>query len=205
MVAFALQCLKILDPSVWKLREDGLVPDDLDAVLSTFPPEVSRAQNFYSLNDTFIIDFSHIRLTFCIITEQVVGRLRFYGLVVEQRGTQTRRPAYTGAYYCKVYKSPSSIDGYNNKFVGSALVRFERSTLPEHKGTRTVVLRFLKIITPVKCVIPFYDSHIVSPEEGELYRRRRAGKPIDLLNPPVWSVNIDKSVTFRSFQLLWDT
>ena len=98
-----------------------------------------------------------------------------------------------------------SIDGYNNKFVGSALVRFERSTLPEHKGTRTVVLRFLKIITPVKCVIPFHDSHIVSPEEGELYRRRRVGKPIDLLNPPVWSVNIDKSVTFRSFQLLWDT
>ena len=98
-----------------------------------------------------------------------------------------------------------SIDGYNNKFVGSALVRFERSTLPEHKGTRTVVLRFLKIITPVKCVIPFNDSHIVSPEEGELYRRRRVGKPIDLLNPPVWSVNIDKSVTFRSFQLLWDT
>ncbi|TFK46230.1 hypothetical protein OE88DRAFT_1812065 [Heliocybe sulcata] len=32
-------------------------------------------------------------------------------------------------------------------FAGRALVQFERSTLPEHKGTRTVVLRILKVMT----------------------------------------------------------
>ena len=56
---------------------------------------------------------------------------------------------------------------YSNKFVlGSALARFERSTFPEHKGTRTVVLRFLKIILPLKCVIPLYDGYVVPSKEG---------------------------------------
>ena len=84
------------------------------------------------------------------------------------------------------------------------MVRFERSTLPEHEGTRTVVLRFLKIMTPVKCVIPLYDGYIVPPKEGELHRRsrtREAGK----LNPRVWSANIDKGARLRGLQLLWDT
>ena len=94
-----------------------------------------------------------------------------------------------------------SIDD-SNKFVGSALVRFERSTLPDHKGTRTIVLRFLKIITPVKCVIPLYDGYIVRPKEGELYRKLTKAKD---LSPPPWSANIDKSVPLRGLQLLWDT
>ena len=87
-----------------------------------------------------------------------------------------------------------------NEFVGSALVRFERSTIPDHKGTRTVVLRFLKIITPVECVIPHYAGKIVQPEEGELHRRMRKAVPL------VWSIDIDKdeSVRARGLQLLWD-
>ena len=64
----------------------------------------------------------------------------------------------------------------SHDFIGSALVRFERSTLPEHEGARTVVLRFLKIITPVKCVIPLYDGYISCPKEGELHQRRRQTK-----------------------------
>ena len=82
------------------------------------------------------------------------------------------------------------------------MARFERSTLPEHNGTRTVVLRFLKIITPVKCVIPLYDGRIVPPEEEELHRRYPKGVK---LKPRVWSVNIDKSPGARCLQILWDT
>ena len=95
--------------------------------------------------------------------------------------------------------------------VGSALARFERSTLPDHYGTRTVVLRFLKIITPVKCVVPLYDGSIAPPREGELYRRsspkynRRTRKVIDGLYPPVWSSNIDKHAMMRGLHLIWDT
>ena len=89
-----------------------------------------------------------------------------------------------------------------NKSAGSAFVRFERSTLLKHKDTRTIVLRFLKLMTPVKCVKPLYDGYIMPPKEGELHRRSR--KAIDKLNPPVWSANIDKIILYRSLQLLWD-
>ena len=88
-------------------------------------------------------------------------------------------------------------------FVGSALARFERSTLPEHKGTRTIVLRFLKIITPVKCIMPLYDGYIRWPKEGELFLR----EPYPVRsNSQVWSVNIDKSkgLMLRGLQLLWN-
>ena len=82
------------------------------------------------------------------------------------------------------------------------MARFERSTLPDHKGTRTVVLRFLKIITPVKCVIPHYNGHIVQPREGELFWRTPKHKTY----PEVWSFNIDRngSIMMRGFQLLWN-
>jgi hypothetical protein len=88
---------------------------------------------------------------------------------------------------------------YSHEFVGTALARFERSTLPEHKGTRTLVLRFLKIIKPVKCVIQLYDDLKCCPKEGELYRRSTYGTD-------VWSINIDQRSEYRSaLQLLWHT
>ena len=83
------------------------------------------------------------------------------------------------------------------------MVRFERSTLPEHNGTRSVVLRFLKIIRPVECVMPSYDGYIAKPKEGELHRRSRMHTVKTY--PPVWSVNIDKKKVMRGLQLLWDT
>ena len=53
------------------------------------------------------------------------------------------------------------------------MARFERSTLPDHEGTRTVVLRILKIITTMRCVIPLYDGNIMPPKEGELHQRAK--------------------------------
>jgi hypothetical protein len=89
------------------------------------------------------------------------------------------------------------------------LARFERSTLPEHNGTRTVLLRFLKIITPINCVIPQYDNYVRLPKEGELLQQKRDhvwGH---------WGVNIDEPVykyrgkliglqRLKGLQLLWD-
>ena len=95
------------------------------------------------------------------------------------------------------------------------MARFERSTLPDHEGKRIVVLRFLKIITPVKCVIPLYDGYIVPPKEGDLLRRFYR-KVIDKLHPPAWSFDIDKlkdnsspngqrNKNLRGLRFLWDT
>ena len=83
------------------------------------------------------------------------------------------------------------------------MIRLERSTLPEHTDTRTIVLRFVKIITPVKCVILNYDGYICFPKEGELYRRSRNSIKSDT---PVWSVNIDESIGAnpRGLRLVWD-
>jgi hypothetical protein len=82
------------------------------------------------------------------------------------------------------------------------LVRFERSTLPDHKDARTVVLRFLKIITPITCVFPLYDGHVRLPKEGELNQKKSS-------RDQVWSVDIDvpgyrQSHYLRGLQLLWD-
>ncbi|KAJ7915656.1 hypothetical protein B0H13DRAFT_1610166 [Mycena leptocephala] len=49
--------------------------------------------------------------------------------------------------------------------------QFELSTLPEHAGTDTVVMRIVKMLTAPTCVLPDYDNTIPAPVEGELVRR----------------------------------
>jgi len=117
-----------------------------------------------------------------VVTEQGIESLLFSETFVDHLGRCRRLP-----------------------YTGSALARLERSTLPVHNGTRSIVLRFLKIITPVKCVISHYDSDgvICCPEEGELFRRNSNS---DKKKHHVWGINIDKpSVMQRGLQLLWGT
>ena len=62
-----------------KLREDQLIPDDLDTVLAALPSKIyqyRRTPALYSLNDTFIVDFSS-QPAFFVITEQGVRMLTF--------------------------------------------------------------------------------------------------------------------------------
>ena len=192
------QISKYYIPLYKKLREDGLVPDDLDAVLSTFPPRVINWQHLYSLNDTFIVDFSFVWLYFAVITELGMSTRQCIMPFARSASSLLRISPFRGAYT----NHHLSIDD-SNKSVGSTLARFERSTLPEHEGTRTVVLRFLKIITPVKCVIPDYDGSIVPPKGGELHRKHKR-RINSRSNAPVWGIDIDKSTMSRSLKLLWD-
>ena len=88
---------KYYTPLYEKLREEGFVPNDLDAVLSTFPKKkVTKCQSHSSLNDTFIVDFSRIEKTITIISEQGMGSIRFTKAFEENR--TTRMSPYTGAY-----------------------------------------------------------------------------------------------------------
>jgi len=86
-------------PLYEKLREERLVADDLDAVLSTFPRTLPRyGRGFlYTLNDTFIIDFGVRMWTLTVITEQGMEELNFSGPFYEERGGSRFKP-YTGAY-----------------------------------------------------------------------------------------------------------
>ena len=193
-------------PLYEKLREDGLVPDDLDRVLSTVNASKYYPRSghcLYTLNDTFIVDFSRKWSSYLAITEKSIEKFIFWRIFADRRNKCSTSP-YTGAHI-KLYPiSRYSCIDYFHESIGSALVRFERSTLPEHKGARTVVLRFLKIITPVRCVIPLYDGYIRCPKEGELYQRsRHRGRP------QAWSVNIDSDKpnglnSIVAVQLLWD-
>ena len=67
------------------------------------------------------------------------------------------------------------------------------------------MLRFLKMNTLVKCVIPHYDGFIVRLKEGELYRKTNTNGSFHKLNQLMWSFDIDKGVMLRGFQLHWDT
>jgi hypothetical protein len=90
---------KYYKPLYEKLREDQLVPDDLDAILSTFTsrfPNYNRSQLLYTLNDTFIVDFSCANHYFIVITEQGMESLRFITPFFESRGGLKTLP-YTGA------------------------------------------------------------------------------------------------------------
>jgi hypothetical protein len=88
---------KYYSPLYQKLREEGFVPDDLDAALSTLPHIRRSHYHFlYTLNDTFTIDFSSTRSSLSAITEQDVERLVLDKLFVDYRELQST--PYTGAY-----------------------------------------------------------------------------------------------------------
>ena len=89
-------------PLYEKLREDRLISDDLDTVLSNLPSKLQlfrRRNYFYTLNDTFVFDFSHDALIFFVITEQGVESLSFQHTFSDNREMWKARPRpYTGAY-----------------------------------------------------------------------------------------------------------
>jgi hypothetical protein len=87
-------------PLYEKLREERLVPDDLD--LSTFPHRslsYGRGQYLYTLNDTFIVDFGAVTHNISVVTEQGMETLIFSGPFCDRRhGVNRGYNPYTGAY-----------------------------------------------------------------------------------------------------------
>lgn len=82
--------------------------------------------------------------------------------------------------------------------LGSALCCFEKSPLPIHQGTRTLVVRVKKITSPIKELIPGYDDWIPKPQEGQLVMRRTIG---GRLKP--WCLDIDKRAMAADLQGLF--
>jgi hypothetical protein len=92
---------KSYKPLYEKLREDRLVPDDLDANLSTFisgfPRHYNQCQLLYTLSDTFIVDFSCSDQFLFVITEKGMESIQFTTPFFERRGGLRTLP-YTGAF-----------------------------------------------------------------------------------------------------------
>ena len=90
---------KFNSPLYEKLREDLLIPNDLDTVLAALPSKKFWSRLLYTLNDTFIVDFSTIKSTFLAVTEQGVERLVLYDVFGDnRRGMRRNYRPYTGAY-----------------------------------------------------------------------------------------------------------
>ena len=129
-----------------KLREDQLIPDDLDKVLAVFPSKKSlyrRSQLFYTLNDTFIVDFSFKRWVPCAITEQGgMQTIQFQHIFTDYRDNGKVEP-YTGAYTS--YRSLETPNQYIliilmnfRKCLGS--IRTFNAPIPQRHKDRCVAL-----------------------------------------------------------------
>ncbi|KAI0044820.1 hypothetical protein FA95DRAFT_1608224 [Auriscalpium vulgare] len=93
---------------------------------------------------------------------------------------------------------------------GQALIAFERSPLPEHRGRRVLVLRVHKIsgkpqLRPERKALP--NHHLYMPKEGSLIYRKKRGAS---LRPEPWSYDLDvqrrrvSDRVFEMFRKLWD-
>jgi hypothetical protein len=93
-----LPCLpKIYAPLYEKLREEGLVPDDLDRLSSTWAlkkPSYRGWQRLFTLNDEFIVDFSR-KESLHVITEQGTA---FQYLATAFFDKRLESSPYTGAH-----------------------------------------------------------------------------------------------------------
>ncbi|KAJ7468240.1 hypothetical protein B0H11DRAFT_45644 [Mycena galericulata] len=95
--------------------------------------------------------------------------------------------------------------GRNYPYGGSARVRFDCSSLPQHAGRRVLVLRILEMIRPVQVLIPKYDGLILLPKAGELLPICRPSGTKKLNTSGPWSIDLDQRDTkvTKALRLLW--
>ncbi|EDQ98253.1 uncharacterized protein LACBIDRAFT_306713 [Laccaria bicolor S238N-H82] len=149
-----------------QLRVDGFVSDALDSQLKSIAQTSVRPRSnsviLHSLHQVFPIDFSAMKFSFFVAGDSTLQKVfieRPFRLCVEGYG---RASCYTG----------------------KGLVRFELSTLPEHAGTRTVVMRVVKLVGDSG---PYMGKD--RPQEGALVLRHHpaGGKP------KLLSLNVDRN------------
>ncbi|KAG6828628.1 hypothetical protein H0H92_007220 [Tricholoma furcatifolium] len=141
-----------------RLLRDRLVrrsfSETLKQLQMTFKLSRSSFREMNYLEQPFMLDMSLHNMRFRLLTPSDVRYMLLVDLFVDTREFQTHdvRPC---------------------PYKGRLLVRFERSTLPIHIGTNTVVLRVLKILEPITFNIPTYDVYIPLPEAGKLLLCRK--------------------------------
>ncbi|KAG6901138.1 hypothetical protein C0995_016580 [Termitomyces sp. Mi166 len=130
-----------------QLRHGGYT--EFMQALSTIPKTRNARRKLYYLEQPFVMDLSYEDYT---LFSMLADRIRHSNLHSPFRDARCR--------WVAINKTPP--------YTGQIVVRFERSTLPEHAGGNFVVIRVLKILDPVKPVDPHYDNFIEVPRVGEL-------------------------------------
>ncbi|TFK46165.1 hypothetical protein OE88DRAFT_1638660 [Heliocybe sulcata] len=126
----------------------------------------------WKFGQRFLVDLQSTGMYLWVIGSSTAGRLRLRHLFSVQ-GSESG----SSGIVKRVNQAP---------FTGRALVQFERSTLPEHKGTRTVVLRIVEAIGLTK--LDGSDPYgMPEPKHGGLVMSRR-----DHVHWTPWSVDVDR-------------
>ncbi|KAG6895949.1 hypothetical protein C0992_011338, partial [Termitomyces sp. T32_za158] len=130
-----------------QLYQDGYV--EIVKALSTLPKDIRHAKRIISyLEQPFLLDMSHRNSFFAFTLPNKVVFRRFFYIS---------------------YDPAKKIHPYTGRLV----VRFERSTLPEHSEGNFIVLRVLKILDPVKSIDPDYDGRLPVPIVGQVLMKTR--------------------------------
>ncbi|KAF8815720.1 hypothetical protein BYT27DRAFT_7079221 [Phlegmacium glaucopus] len=163
-----------------KLLEEGLVSDSAVKKLQKLPHTLLHGmqQILYKLEDPFVARLHGVESLVCM-TQENVGVGQIMPLFFDARRSIKMHP-----------------------YEGFVLARFERSTLAEHANTRTVFLRVLEEISPIRCILPEYDSYIAMPMPGRLL----SGAYIKGKQPHrPWNANLDKGrgKAAKMISLLW--
>ena len=150
MVA-SLCSFKILFSSVWKGKQQTTWTQLCRLVTST---NLNYGRSYlFTLDDTFIIDFSSRKSAF-VISEQGMKKLPF------------AKVFFRCLYYVQRWLHLSILRYWLFSWICRKCLSIW--TLP---GTRIVVLR---MITPVRSVIPRYDDYVFYSKEGKLRWSRKA-------------------------------
>jgi hypothetical protein len=181
-------------PILQLLLEDGFVTPTLLETCATManssrPQPVRGSRIIHSFGQLFHITFE-------------ASEFRFFALSMNQLQYKCRRIYYKNTKFLPYSGEYTKIAQFipillKSQPPGSALCCFERSNLPQHQGTRTVVIRIVKIISPVTCRYPDYDGRVPLPVEGELVQRRYLQKG---LQPVSFNVDLER---YTELQMLF--
>ncbi|TFK45333.1 hypothetical protein OE88DRAFT_1221970 [Heliocybe sulcata] len=143
----------------------------------------------WKFGQRFLVEFPSICVSLWLLGTSVAERVRLPALFsVLVRESESTAICYVLSQSSDLRDSPETGKDDFLKIVdctpfsGRALVQFERSTLPEHKGTRTVVFRIIKVMpTSDGC-----DDAYWTPESQE------DGFDMTGIHQHAWSVNVDQ-------------
>ncbi|KAJ3513801.1 hypothetical protein NLJ89_g2743 [Agrocybe chaxingu] len=141
--------LKRMKPLLNLILEEGLVARRVVGEVEKLPTVRSDCPQLYSIDWPFVVDFSSNKISLGLIN------LSMFEHVTLDR----------------IFRSGKDVSPY----AGSAKVRFELSTLPEHEGTPVLVLRFLELLEPIRHLIPNAEQVAPVPEAGSLFYKSSRG------------------------------
>jgi hypothetical protein len=134
-------------------------------------------QPIYRLDQPFLVNFRSSCFRLMAIVGDFAGYFPILHIFRDRRSQYFKSGLVGGTFPYKGLLSNMCLLLYQSHDTsltsGLALARFELSTLPEHSGDHIIVMRILKFIEPVTCIIQNYDGRLPFPREGDLFHRQR--------------------------------